>query len=245
MVNRFHIFFLIIPCFVLSQTLRNTGLKATYKIKPNSYQKENNEKEDDISQIKNILSNDYLIMIEESSKIMTFTLVYKNNKKHFSRNSFITPEYLNANQTLFMTNFKDEIHFADYKNKIFINHYEFQGKKYNLINEEIIDDWEITSETKLINAFLCYKVVKKGNKSQFPIIWFAPELSFPIGPFDFNNFPGMVLEVNYKILTVFCEKIEFENEYLDFGPITEPQGISITNEEFKKIFDKAIGGLTE
>jgi GLPGLI family protein len=142
-----------------------------------------------------------------------------------------------------MSNFKDEIHYSDYKNKIFINHFEFQGKNYNIINNQSTDDWEITSETKLINEFLCYKVVKKDNKSPFPIIWLAPELNFPIGPFDFNNFPGMILEVNYKILTIFCDKIEFENENLHFGNIQEPKGILMSYEDFKKIIETAKKGL--
>lgn len=248
MINRFHFFFLLMPFFVLSQTIDHIGLKATYKISPNIFHKNNNgnDKNDDaVSQIQNVLTNDYVTMIDESSKIIKFTLIFKNNKKHFSRNSFIIPDYLNANQASFMANFKDEIHYSDYQNNIYINHYEFQGKYYNIINNERKDEWEITSETKLINDFLCYKVVKKGNKIQFPVIWFAPELNFPIGPLDLNNFPGMVLEVNYKVLTIFCEKIEFEKDGVDFGQIKQPHGIQMTDDEFEKIIEKAKRGFTD
>ena len=250
MMNIFqkYLFILMFPLFAISQTNNNIGLRAIYKISPNEYQKpieERENKEDAVSEIKNQMLSDYSIMINEGSKIIEFTLIYKNNKKHFSRNSFIIPEFLTKYQASFMANFKDEIHYSDYQNNIYINHYEFQGKYYNIINNERKDEWEILPETKLINNFLCYKAVKKGNNIPYPIIWFAPELNFPIGPHELNNFPGMVLEVDYKLFSIFCEKIEFEKDGVDFGPIKQPQGIQMTVDEIKKIFDKAKRGLTD
>ncbi len=183
--------------------------------------------------------NDYSVIIEESSKIMKFTLIYKNNKKQYSRNSFLIPEYLTNNQASIMENFNDEIFFSDYQNKIFLRHFEFLGKSYNIAINDSKDEWEILSDNKLINNFLCYKVVKKGNKSQFPVLWIAPELNFPIGPNEFDNFPGMILEVNYKLYSIYCEKIYFEKNEEEIEFIQAPEGEVLTKEEFQKILEKA------
>lgn len=66
--------------------------------------------------------------------------------------------------------------------------------------------WDLTSETKTILGFKCYRAVpvmkdglKKPDRTYIPEeVWFAPELNFRAAPALFADVPGAILEYNTK-----------------------------------------------
>ena len=67
--------------------------------------------------------------------------------------------------------------------------------------------WEITTETKIINGFNCYKTatvkkqfdeVRNFIRRFWPIVWFAPEIPFSFGPKGLDGLAGLVLEATFN-----------------------------------------------
>lgn len=72
------------------------------------------------------------------------------------------------------------------KNSIYFNlpqKYNYRGFDYY--------NWKITTETKKINNFLCYKAIPIEAR-------FCPEIPLPYGPENYAGLPGSIFEV-YEI----------------------------------------------
>lgn len=124
---------------------------------------------------------------------------------------------------------------------------EFENKYYtdlilkkNII-EELQDDkkikvdlgfdhykWEFLNETKEINGYKCY--LAKTKFAHLDVFaWYCPKLPYSFGPMDFNNLPGLVLELQKGNIIFLAEKIIFDSKNkIDFD-ITKFQ--TITKEE--------------
>lgn len=114
----------------------------------------------------------------------------------------------------------------DIKHKYF--HYNFQDF-----------DWKITSETKKINGYTCYKAT--GTLPNLGVIpdnfeaWFCPQINLPFGPYEFAGLPGLIFEVyntNGKDLHWTLKKIE-KNKTKDFTIPAESE-----SEHFVETFKK-------
>lgn len=114
------------------------------------------------------------------------------------------------------------------------------GKKKHIIGSEKNKAWTITSETKKINNFLCYKAtlvdVVENSKGRFehPVIaWFCPELPYSFGPLKFGGLPGLIIELQTRDgvfgltkLSINSEKKKFK-EFDIFHPISEKEASNL------------------
>lgn len=100
--------------------------------------------------------------------------------------------------------------------------------------------WSITSESKMIDEYLCYKanyvksyIGRDGKEKNITIIaWFAPSLPYAYGPKDYNGLPGLILELTEKETTYYASKINVNKDRevkIDF-----PKGKMITEEEYNR-----------
>lgn len=100
-------------------------------------------------------------------------------------------------------------------------------------------DWNILTESKMIDSYLCYKAVYnkkiinlKGKEKNIPVIaWFVPSLPYSYGPKEFYGLPGLILELEEGKTTFYATEIsllELKKE------IEFPQGKTITDEEYRK-----------
>lgn len=71
-----------------------------------------------------------------------------------------------------------------------LEHMDTMGEEFNLVHPFEEYTWEITTETKKINGYTCYKAVshtseyskfRKKNISIDPVVWFTPEMPFSFG----------------------------------------------------------------
>lgn len=90
--------------------------------------------------------------------------------------------------------------------------------------KETTQNWNITSETKQIGNYLCYKATNiyrvDYNTKVFnhPVTaWFCPKLPFPYGPNGYGNLPGLILELQVSNVVYGIKGIQFHDELaLDF-----------------------------
>lgn len=108
------------------------------------------------------------------------------------------------------------------------------------LNEK--QDWVITSETKKIGNYLCYKATseksgmdKFGKEKSTPVVaWFAPGLPYGFGPKDFNGLPGLILELQFYKPVYLATKIDVDNKAT--RDIVLPKGKMIDYKVYQKSF---------
>lgn len=152
----------------------------------------------------------------------------------------------------------DNLNFAsDYDkkvNNIAISAYGSSDTYIDFSNKEIISkkndgtlvtsklentNWEISSESKKIGDYLCYKAILKtpylnrfgDAKIKESICWFAPSLPYKFGPKNFNGLPGLILELTEDNKTFLASKIELTDKEID---LKFPKGKTIAKEEYEK-----------
>lgn len=93
------------------------------------------------------------------------------------------------------------------------------GIELNIIKNYEEYSWTITTETKMINGFKCYKAttqIKENDLSRErvntfnPCVWFAPSIPAPFGPKGLDGLPGLVLEGTFNgRIYFYATKINF------------------------------------
>ena len=137
------------------------------------------------------------------------------------------------------------------RHKYFINNTEKEnikqtdltGESFNIVLPFTKYNWNITTETKTINGYLCYKATAHYEEFQKfrnrtlsfdPLVWFAPKLPYPFGPKGMHGLPGLIMEGSINGKTYFyASKIVFNSELK--SPIVKPKGKSITADEYEDI----------
>ena len=128
----------------------------------------------------------------------------------------------------------------------------FFDKDQFLIKRDFISNWEIQSETKVIDDKLCYKAISKGNyyyHSKGKLInfdvtaWFCPEIPINAGPVYFNNLPGLILEISYLDVKLVATSIKFD---VDEKLIKQPKGKQIVSyDEYEKLEEEMVSEKTK
>ncbi len=115
---------------------------------------------------------------------------------------------------------------------------EFFGRFF-LINETPKRmKWKVSTEQKQVAGYLCQKAVLQDTSRQVEA-WFTPQIPVGIGPGEFADLPGMILELSMANgdRRVVADKVELKT--LDKKAIKKPtKGKKVTREEFTKIRDE-------
>lgn len=129
------------------------------------------------------------------------------------------------------------------KNKVLLQNNEgiLIEKKYEKL------DWKITTESKTIDGYLCYKAIyfmkfinRKGIEANIPIIaWFAPSLPYSYGPKYFNGLPGLILVLEDRKTTFLASSIQISN--IKEVKIDFPKGKNISQEDYDKQLKMQLG----
>lgn len=146
-----------------------------------------------------------------------------------------------------------------YKNineKRFVDKTEISGKRFLIKDNLEKYDWEMTSETKNIGNYTCYKATKKreetrssfsmtdGEKEETKktvtietVAWYTPQIPVSNGPGKFWGLPGLILEIQDGKKTIVCSEIVINpSEKVN---IKEPsKGKKVSQKKFDEIMDK-------
>ena len=118
------------------------------------------------------------------------------------------------------------VYFKNIKEKRFSNQTEIMGKRF-LVKDELTEyEWELSSETKNIGNYTCYKATfteevenirmtfdngeSKEEKKKEKIIttaWYTLQVPISNGPGNYQGLPGLILEINDGKKTIVCTEI--------------------------------------
>jgi len=130
------------------------------------------------------------------------------------------------------------------------------GKLFLISGELEPYEWEMTTETKQIGKYTCYKAIVKREVTQThtsevngkieektkqiietTTAWYTPEIPINHGPDMFWGLPGLILEVNSGNRIMICTQVVLNPEEAVTIEIPS-KGKKVTSEEFKKIMDE-------
>ena len=118
------------------------------------------------------------------------------------------------------------VYYKNLKDNRFANQTEIQGKRF-LVKDKLTDfKWELSSETKNIGNYTCYKatysreieninmVVKNGEsiaeKTKETVVttaWYTTQVPISNGPATYQGLPGLILEINDGKKMIVCVEI--------------------------------------
>jgi len=88
------------------------------------------------------------------------------------------------------------------------------GELY-LVKDSLVNDWEISNESKKIGNYTCYKAVKNCTTcNSIQEVWFTPEIPVPFGPIGYGGLPGLIISVVKKNTVLQLERIKFYDKPL-------------------------------
>lgn len=117
-------------------------------------------------------------------------------------------------------------YYKNLKEKRFANKTAIMGKPF-LVKDSLQDyKWDLSSETKNIGTYTCYKATfsrevenvhmtladgePKEEKKKETIVttaWYTMQVPISNGPTDYHGLPGLILEINDGNLTIVCTEI--------------------------------------
>lgn len=240
-MKTYSIFFLIfISQLLFSQNNMNSFL-ASYKILIDDTSMLNSKGKiaESDNEVYKMLSNEYLNTIVQCQDLIKFELIYNKSEMIYYRKDFVVPDYFNDMQKGIAESFKFSSFYYNFNTKYYVEYFKFFDKNYNLFIDFESINWEITTESKLINGFLCYKAIYNNNKYSIPlVVWFSPEIVFQVGPEKCQFLPGLVLEYQLKDFSIVCERIDFNPTVEDLKKIAQPTGVEITQQELDDMINK-------
>ncbi|ARV07443.1 GLPGLI family protein [Polaribacter sp. SA4-10] len=145
------------------------------------------------------------------------------------------------------------VYFKNIKEQRFSNQTEIMGKRF-LVKDKLPEfEWELSSETKNIGNYTCYKATftkeveniimtidkgesKKEEKKEIitTTAWYTLQVSVSNGPDNYQGLPGLILEINDGKKTIVCTEIVLNPS--DKIKIAEPEkGKVVSQKEFNKI----------
>ncbi|RZK10336.1 MAG: GLPGLI family protein [Flavobacterium sp.] len=137
-------------------------------------------------------------------------------------------------------------YFTNLKSKEKIKIIDASGQAFSVVVPFDEYQWEITSETKTINGFKCYKA--KTQKEKYvewrnetiitePEVWFSPEIPFRFGPFGLIGLPGLILEASLNGKVYYhATKIDLDYKLPSTKELRRPnKGKFVTEKEMEQI----------
>lgn len=147
----------------------------------------------------------------------------------------------------------DGLLYKNTKNKKSQESTESFGKLFLVSGDLISFDWDLTSETKQIGKYTCYKAIakqeitetnsteihgemkdKEVKKTKIITAWYALDIPVNHGPDSYWGLPGLIMEVSDGNRMMICTKIILKpNEEVHIE--VPSKGKSVTTEEFEEI----------
>ena len=116
-----------------------------------------------------------------------------------------------------------------------LNEKSSMGKNY-LVHDSLNSDWKVTTESKYIGKYKCFKAVSlcsSCSNNQEITAWFTPEIPVPYGPAGYGGLPGLILEVSKFRYTLSLKKLKLSNKNISIEKPTK--GTLITADKLKEL----------
>jgi GLPGLI family protein len=182
------------------------------------------------------------------AKQLNYVLVFDQQKMNFSLEKGILDKSLS-----FAIGFVGAIgsYYKDQQSDYYLNEFDSKGIGSVILKKDRVYKWNITSESKLIMNFKCFKasttfLFDNGTvkTTKTIIAWFCPKIPLPYGPMTFGNLPGLILELQDKNIVFGAKKINLNIS--DLPPIVKPfKGKIMSENQFSKIVEQYFNDKTK
>lgn len=234
--------------------------KATYKTHRNMDIK--------VSSGNNAPNSDIQKRLHERMKKMfqkTYTLAFNKSVSTYTQNKELEPEVNSGGVQIMMfgNGGGNDVLYKNVLNKEYINKTEISGKRF-LIEDTLPETpWEMTTETKKIGKYTCYKATRSREEEQRSFTmtdgeqeesaktvtitteaWYTPQIPVSNGPGMYWGLPGLILEIHEGKQTIVCTEIVLNPS--DKIEIKKPKkGKKVSQEKFDKIMDEKTQEMME
>ena len=119
-----------------------------------------------------------------------------------------------------------DVYYKNVQENRFANQTEIMGKRFLVKDNLTSHKWELSSETKNIGTYTCYKATfskevenknttfKDGESAEeieketiITTAWYTPQISVGNGPGNYQGLPGLILEINDGKKIIVCTEI--------------------------------------
>ncbi|WP_298779971.1 GLPGLI family protein [uncultured Polaribacter sp.] len=148
------------------------------------------------------------------------------------------------------------VYYKNIKEKRYVNQTEIMGKRF-LVKDKLEDiKWELSTETKNIGNYTCYKATfsKKVEKMHMSLAngdakevkekeiivttaWYTTQIPLNNGPDDYQGLPGLILEINDGKRMIVCTEIIL-NPSKKITIVEPKKGKVVNQKKFDEIQDK-------
>ena len=193
-----------------------------------------NEKEEVLSIVKDLFNDD--------GSNIKFILNFNKKESHFEVEKGLSVGEKGEMQSVFLKSLskaKSKFYYNRSAKEI-IEQKDFLGETYLLDSKSDSLKWKLVNEKRTINGYTCYKAEaykKRYNLSGSTsldkvVVWYAPEIAIPYGPYGYCGLPGLVVDVYEKQRRITLAQLEFTKEETKIKPLTK--GIKTTEEDLMK-----------
>lgn len=188
----------------------------------------------DSDKIANMMSN----LFDSAEKFKLALYVEKSNSVFYVQKQMQNAQSTIERLSLVFFNMDGKI-YTYINEKIQLHEKNSFGTDFVVENKYGNERWKLTSESKVIGDYKCFKAVfyEESSKDNKVVVWFAPSINYSFGPGYYVGFPGLVLEVEvisklpYRII---LDNVKFNySEKVDFSK--PEKGKYITIEEYNAI----------
>ncbi|WP_429934135.1 GLPGLI family protein [Chryseobacterium sp. MIQD13] len=97
-----------------------------------------------------------------------------------------------------------------------IRYFRLVGMSLLTYKEQVIKNWKLVNETKIINTINCKKAVVTFKGRNW-IAWYSPEIPLPYGPYKFSGLPGLIIKIT-------DDKGDYDFELVKSAPASQLKG---------------------
>ena len=221
-----------------------------------------------ISTGKNAPNADLQKKLHEQMKKMfqkTYTLNFTKTNSTYTQNKELEPEVKSGGVRVmvFGNGGGNDILYKNTGEKRYVNKTEISGKQF-LIKDTLKEyEWEMSSETKKIGKYTCYKATRtreeertsyimvdgENEESKEKVIvkttvWYTPQIPINNGPDMYWGLPGLILEAHEGEQTIVCvELILNSSKKIE---IKEPKkGKKVTQQKFEEVMKEKTKEMME
>lgn len=206
--------------------------------------------------------------MEEQMKKMfqkTYTLKFDKSTSTYTQNKELEPEVKagGVRVVMFGNGGGNDILYKDVSKKEYLNKTEISGKRFLIKNDLPETPWEMTSETKKIGNYTCYKATRTREEEQKSFsmtdgeqeestktvtitteAWYTPQIPVSNGPGMYWGLPGLILEVHEGKQTIVCSELVLNP--VEKIKIKKPtKGKKVTQEKFDEIMKEKTQEMIE
>jgi GLPGLI family protein len=202
----------------------------------------------------------------------TYTLSFNKNESSFKENVKLDAPGTNG-FSWGQSNGQGSI-YKNLKDKKMIEDTEQFSKRFRIVEDMELPQWEMTGETRQIGQYTAYKATmvqvdnsvdwgkifsRRGNnqkkdstktngmdeeRSLAVTAWWTPQIPVSTGPATYWGLPGLILELSAGRTTMLCTEVVINPE--ESVAINEPKkGATVSREEYNKIMKQKSKELRE